>query len=313
MDFLLDRLKFMKQLDLQKSIETFAVFDALMILIALFGAVLGLAGYFLGGVWIYITYLMFLGELMLVYGVFIAPHRLKTKVYREAIGSDPGVWVKIAFISDLHLNKKKSNAWVEKIASKLQMFKPDILLLGGDMVVHDAEDIAGCEPLKKVATTYGAYFILGNHDYQDDPARISAKLSDLGIHNLTNCSLTLNVQGKELRLSGLDDGFYGLPKLPLYRGDNKAAHITLIHEPDLIYDTKEGDTDMVLCGHAHGGQISLPILGALHVPSVFGRKAEGGKKIIKGIPAIISRGLGEVGVRARLFTPPEIVILELGI
>lgn len=303
----------MKKFDLQDSIETFAVFDILMILIALFGALLGLIGFLLGGFWIYLTYLMILGELMLAYGILIAPHRLKTVIYREAIGQNSSVWLKIAFISDLHLNKKKGKAWIEKITAKLQEFKPDLLLVGGDIVVHDAKDADGCESLKNIETTYGSYYILGNHDYQDDPAQISAKLSALGIHNLTNTGISISVQGKELRLSGLDDGFYGSPKLPINRGYDKAAHITLVHESDLIHDIKEGDTDLVLCGHAHGGQVSLPIIGALHVPSTFGRKADGGRKIIKGIPTIISRGLGEVGCRARLFTPPEIVIIELGI
>ncbi|MDF1497033.1 MAG: metallophosphoesterase [Patescibacteria group bacterium] len=303
----------MKQLDLQKSIETFAVFDILMILLALFGALLGLAGFLLGGVWFYLTYFMILGELMLAYGILVAPRRLKTVVYREAIGQSSNVWLKIAFISDLHLHKKKGKAWVEKITKKLQESKPDILLVGGDMVVHDAKDIDYGEPLKNAETTYGSYYILGNHDYQDDPAQLTAKLSALGFHNLTNSGISINVQGKELRIFGLDDGFYGLPKLSINRGDDKAAHITLVHESDLIHDIKEEDTDLVLCGHAHGGQVGLPLVGALHVPSAFGCKADGGRKIIKGIPTIISRGLGEVGVRARLFTPPEIVIIELGI
>jgi predicted MPP superfamily phosphohydrolase len=303
----------MKKLDLQDSIETFAVFDILMILIAFIGVVLGLLGFFLGGPWIYLTYLMILGELMLLYGIFVAPHRLKTVVYRETIGQSSNVWLKIAFISDLHLNKKGGKKRCLKITETIQALKPDILLVGGDIVIHDAADAAGCEPLKKIETTYGAYYILGNHDYQDDPSQVSQILSTLGIHNLTNCGLTLNVQGKELHLSGLDDGFYGQPKLPIHRGATKAAHITLAHEPDMILDIKEGDTDMVFCGHAHGGQIRLPIIGALRIPSAFGRKADGGRKIIKGIPTIISRGLGQVGCRARLFTPPEIVIIELGI
>ncbi len=303
----------MKQLDLQKSIETFAVFDILMILIALFGVLLGLLGFLLGNEWLYLTYAMIVGELLLMYGIFIAPKRLKTVIHREAIGVDANVWLKIAFISDLHLQKNKGKKWLDKITNKLLDHKPDLLLIGGDMVVHDASDVHVAESLKKIETTYGAYYILGNHDYQDDPAQIAQKLSALGIHNLTNCGITLNVQGKELRLSGLDDGFYGQPTLPIHRGDSNAAHITLVHEPDMILDIKEGDTDLVLCGHSHGGQIRFPIIGSLRVPSAFGRKADGGRKIIKGIPTIISRGLGEVGCRARLFAPPEIVIIELGI
>jgi len=303
----------MKLLDLQKSIETFAVIDILMVLIAIGGVILGLLGFLLGGPWVYLTALMILGELILLYGILIAPNRLKTVIHRETLGPNANVWLKIAFISDLHLDKKKDKRWVKKITATLKDLKPDLLLIGGDHVVHDAVDIAGADPLKNIQTTYGSYFILGNHDYQDDPAYISQKLTNLGIHNLTNCSLSINVQGKELRLTGVDDGFYGDPKLPINRGDSNVAHMTLVHEPDMILDIKEGDTDLVLCGHTHGGQVRFPLIGALSAHSALGRKADCGRKIIKGIPTIISRGLGEVGCRARLFATPEIVIIELGI
>jgi hypothetical protein len=302
-----------QKLDLQKSIETFAVFDILMFLIALFGLILGTVGIFLGNEWLYLTYAMILGGLMLVYGILLAPKRIKISRYRESIGKSPSVWLKVAFISDLHLQPKKSKQWVEKTVAKLHNEKPDLLLLGGDMVVHDSADIQFLEPIKNLETTYGAFYILGNHDYQDNPKLITRKLTSYGLHSLINTGVSLSVQGKELRLAGADDGFYGVahPSI-LHRPDNM-PHIVLIHEPDLIRDIPEGQTDLALAGHSHGGQIRLPFIGALHVPSVFGRKADIGRKIIKGIPTIITGGLGEVGCRARLFNPPEIVIIELGI
>ena len=78
-----------------------------MILIALFGAFLGVVGILLGHTWLYLTYIMIAGEFMLVYGILIAPRRLKTVIIREAIGQNPNVWVKIVFISDLHLYKNQ--------------------------------------------------------------------------------------------------------------------------------------------------------------------------------------------------------------
>ncbi len=303
----------MHKLDLQKSIETFAVFDILMFLLAVFGLILGTLGIVLGDEWQYLTYAMILGELMLAYGIFLAPKRIKISRYRESIGASPSVWLKVAFISDLHLRPKKGMSWVEKIVTKLQTEKPDLLLVGGDMVVHDAIDIQAFEPIKNLATTYGAFFILGNHDYQDNPKLISQRLSSCGLHNLINTGISLNVQGKELRLSGADDGFYGTSNSSILQRQDNNPHLVLIHEPDLIQDIPEGQTDLALAGHSHGGQIRFPFIGALHVPSVFGRKADIGRKIIKGIPTIISGGLGEVGCRARLFNSPEIVIIELGI
>lgn len=303
----------MKSLDLQKSIETFVVFDLFMALLALGGLFLGLSGFLLGGPWLYLSYAMILGELILIYGIFIAPERLKTAIYREAALPNADVWLKVVLLSDFHLHGKKGQEWIKRIAQKVKEIKPDVVLIAGDIVVHDAKDVSAAEPLKRIVSTYGNYFVLGNHDYQDDPQTIAAELSAFGFHNITNCRLTLNIQGKELRLLGLDDAFYGLPQLPVNRGDKAVPHITLVHEPDTILNFQEQDTDLVLCGHSHGGQIRFPFLGSVRVPSAFGRKADGGRKIIKGIPTIISRGLGQVGCRARLFAPPEITIIELGI
>jgi len=303
----------MKQLDLQQSIETFLFFDILAIIIAGFGFILGAIGFFLGGYWLYLAWAMIFGEILLIYGTFLAPHRLKVKRYRESIGNSPTVWIKIVLVSDLHLHDGKNHNWVHKIAAKVMEQKPDLFLIGGDIVVHDAKDALGAEPLSQITATYGSYYVLGNHDYQDDPAMISKKLSSLGINNLCNTSLSFNVQGKELCLSGLDDGFYGMPSLPIKRGNKSSAHITLVHEPDMVLDIAEGESDLVLAGHSHGGQVRLPVIGSLKIPSALGRKADGGRKIIKGMPTIISRGLGEVGSRARLFAPPEIVVIELGI
>lgn len=303
----------MKSLDLQKSIDTFVVFDLLMAALALGGLIFALLGFVLGGHWLYLTYAMILGELILVYGIFLEPKRLKTSIYREATRPNADVWIKVILLSDFHLHGDKGKVFMERVVNKVNAIKADLLLIGGDIVVHDAKDASQAEPLKNITSTYGNYFVLGNHDYQDDPQAITAKLSEFGLHNLTNCNLTLNIQGKELCLAGLDDAFYGRPHLPLNRISKNTPHITLAHQPDIILNFQEEDTDLVLCGHSHGGQIRFPVVGGVHVPSAFGRRADGGRKIIKGIPTIISRGLGQVDCRARLLTPPEITIIELGI
>ncbi|MFZ6015773.1 MAG: metallophosphoesterase [Patescibacteria group bacterium] len=300
----------MKQLDLQKSVETFAIFDVALLFLALIGLVLLVIGFILNIAWIVIA--MIICEFILIYAIFIEPNRISVTTYRHAIGEATDAWIKIVFIADPHAGPIKSQAWYDKLSANLNIISPDLLLIGGDMVVHHAEHIGKLKSLADIQTIYGKFFILGNHDYQDDPARITAEMQKMGFHHLGNTNLSLRIQGKELRISGCDDCFYG-KNHPINRIDHKAPHITLAHEPDALADISEGDTDLVLCGHAHGGQIRFPIIGSLHVPSNFGRKADMGKKIIKGIPTIITRGLGEVGIRARLLAPPEIVIIELGI
>jgi hypothetical protein len=82
----------------------------------------------------------------------------------------------------------------------------------------------------------------------------------------------------------------------------------------LLLDLKEKETDLVLAGHTHSGQVRLPFVGPLvPVPAILGRAVDRGRKVVNGVPAIISNGLGESDGRLRLFSPPQIVLIEVGI
>ena len=90
--------------------------------------------------------------------------------------------------------------------------------------------------------------------------------------------------------------------------------MTISHEPDAALDLKEGDTDLLLSGHTHGGQIRLPFIGSIvKIPSILGRKADEGKKVVNGVPVIVSEGVAETDIRSRLFCPPEIMVVDVGI
>jgi len=104
----------------------------------------------------------------------------------------------------------------------------------------------------------------------------------------------------------------GVPKLPRLEAGG-LPRVVLTHEPDLLLDMREGQAELALCGHTHGGQIRLPVIGSMVVPSKLKRHADMGRRIINGIPVFVTRGVGEVLCRARLFCPPEIVVIELGI
>lgn len=293
----------MKRLNLEVSIETFAFFDTLLILMALLGFVLGAYAVMAEVEWLF--FLMLAGELLLVYSIFIAPRRLKVNRYREALCQDPKHWLRVVLLTDLHAGKNKSTDWFAKIADKVSLLKPEILFLGGDFVLWNGDDMERLKPLASLKAR-GKYFVLGNHDYLGHPERVSETLKSWGFINIVNTGFTFLFQGSELTVFGLDDPILGKGMAPL------DAQLLLAHSPDSVLDMHEG-AGLVLCGHTHGGQIRLPFFGCVTIPSKLGCRVDQGFKIINGVKMIISRGLGEVGIRARLFCTPEITVVEVGI
>ncbi|MFA6099290.1 MAG: metallophosphoesterase [Patescibacteria group bacterium] len=299
-------------MNLQINNQSFAIFDVAMAGLAVLGVALALLGWWLGGWWKLVMYLMILGLVTLAYGIWIAPKRLKITKIREILVKSPKAWIKAVYIADLHADKHKPLTWHKKVAKAIDELGADMLLVGGDMVVGDTSHLDKLDDLAKISFPYGKYYILGNHDYLDNPSEITNQMETWGFVNLVNRAHTVVFQGLEMQLAGLDETLYGQPNLP-NRDSLEKPFLLLGHEPDVLLDMKEGQADLVLCGHTHGGQIRLPIIGSVFIPSKLGRRADLGHRVINGVPTFITRGLGEVLCRARLLCQPEIVVLELGI
>lgn len=303
----------MKSLDLQDSLESFFLFDIILAGVAIFGLVVAAVAWSLGGWWLTVSAAMLVCEGILVYAIWYAPRRWRITELREPLVRDPSVWVKAVFISDLHAGTQARNGHFRDLVQSVNDLHPDLILHGGDFVTGHAQEAGYLESLGELKPVYGSYFILGNHDYTDNPQAVRTQLLSWGNIDITNSNLTLRIHGKELRLSGLDDTMLGLPAAMPERSADGVPHLTLTHSPDALFDMHEGQTDLMLCGHTHGGQIRLPFIGCLGVPTRLGCRADQGIRIINGVRTYISRGVGIVGCRARWLCRPEIVFLELGI
>lgn len=300
------------RLNLQTNNQSFVIFDVIMACLAILAILFGGLGWWIGGWWKLLSYLMAFCLATLAYGIWFAPKRLKVSRFKHALAKTPKAWIKVVYIADCHADKNKSAAWYKKVSESIQALEGDMLLLGGDLVVCDTTYLDKLEALSKIDFAYGKYYILGNHDYLDNPAEINKQMTVWGFVNLVNRSQDVKFQGLEFQLAGLDETLFGKPKLPVRDSADK-PFLLLGHEPDVLMDMKEGQADLVLCGHTHGGQIRLPLVGSIVVPSKLGRRADVGHRVINGVPTLITRGLGEVLCRARLLCPPEIMLIELGI
>lgn len=221
---------------------------------------------------------------------------------------------RIAFISDLHykslFKKKGLNGLVDLLTDQ----RADALLIGGDL--HE-----GCEyvppvidALGKVKTPLGTYVVLGNNDYEACYDDIVRELDKYGMHLLEQKVDTLKRGTDRILIAGVRNPFDlkkngKSPTLSLSPDD---FVILLTHTPDYAEDVPITNTDLVLAGHTHGGQVTVFGLFAPIVPSHYGQRFLRGLKFnSKGTPVIITNGIGTSNMNIRMFAPSEVVMIVL--
>jgi predicted MPP superfamily phosphohydrolase len=265
---------------------------------------------------------------------FVEPRfRLVTTAYRFTPPGFPQLDkpLRIAALADLHA----CDPWmplsrIDEIVRAANALKPDLVVLLGDYVagIHrfktrPVEIADWCAALAKLEAPLGKFAVLGNHDWWEDPEGVRQGLTRNGIPVLENEATKLKTQsGLEFWLAGLGDqlahgnvrtGYRGVHDLSktMRAITDDAPVIMLAHEPD-IFPEVSARVSLTLCGHTHGGQVRVPFLGPLVVPSRFGRRYAYGHIVEQNRHLVVSGGLGCTFLPVRFAMPPEIVLLELG-
>jgi len=259
------------------------------------------------------------------YGSFIEPQLIKVKKTSVNLNKTPETeTIKIAFITDLHVGPYKQENYVEKIVKKTLAEKPDLILLGGDFLYNEEQEAQYLTPIKQLAENFPVFAVTGNHEfntgkYDDENLIDRTKLlrqlfTDWEIQILDTQMVPLTLQNKKIDLYGVEDLWTeraDLKKLIDYVTPNR-PNILLSHNPDIILDPLHAQFDLIISGHTHAGQIRLPYIGSIPgVPTQLGRKYDHGLFKFDNNYLYISAGLGESGVRARFFDPPELSIINL--
>ena len=255
---------------------------------------------------------LMVGWLVVVYGSFIENRLLVNRYYQATVGSGDSV-MRLAVVADMHLGLHKGQGWAEKVVSRVNAIQPDLVLLVGDFVSVDAglEDLA---PFGELKSRYGSYAVLGNWDYRVGAVDVRKRVESYGVEVLTNESVVVGEEGREIHLVGLDDFIYGEPDWDTALADvpTEATTIVLGHEPDFVRAAEVNGIDLVISGHTHGGQIRLPLLGALPpLPIGLPQDFDRGLFAFGQTKLFITPGVGESGSRARFLQPPEISILDI--
>ena len=154
--------------------------------------------------------------------------------------------------------------------------------------------------------------MLGNHYQYTDPHLTTRALARARIQVLNNANTVIRRGTDWLQLVGIDDwDWNGTDWARAFHGvDQKHTVVLLSHQPRVLDLAETREVSLIISGHTHGGQISLPLIGA---PARFSKHL----KYLRGLyergstQLYVSRGTGLIGLPVRLGVPPEIAILRL--
>ena len=234
--------------------------------------------------------------------------------------------MRVAQLSDIHMDEYTEPFFLRRVIRRINELKPDAVFLTGDFVTSgkapnaDAHDSAWeCAEILKELECKSVYAILGNHDVNSGPAPLVAALQASNIAVLRNSFLPIERGNGRMWLAGLDDPLEGHPDLDAaipanIRGLRNEPVVLLCHAPDYATRVRSHTAgqavDLMLSGHTHGGQIRLPLIGALVLPPMGKRFVEGWFQL-GSMGLYVNRGIGTIGVPFRLDCPPEITLFTL--
>jgi predicted MPP superfamily phosphohydrolase len=256
-----------------------------------------------------------------VWSVFVEPNRLVIHSETLSIKGWPSSLdgLRIAAIGDIHGGSPfiRENK-LRDIVALTNAQHPDLVVLLGDYMVRDQFYRSQLAPeqmtaiLKDLKAPLGVYAVLGNHDWYFDGERVRKAFETDRIKILENESAELRDGDQSIALVGLADAWTRPQDI-----DGTIANapigipvIAITHNPD-IFVQLPSRVSLLLAAHTHGGQVNLPIVGRLVVPSNYGQKYAAGHVEENGKHLFVTTGIGTSILPLRFRVPPEIAILTI--
>ncbi|MCZ7417040.1 metallophosphoesterase [Streptomyces sp. WMMC897] len=216
---------------------------------------------------------------------------------------------RIAVVSDIHIGPVLGRAHTRRIVDLINGADVDAVAVVGDLVDGSVAHLGdAAEPLARLRSRDGAYFVTGNHEYFSGAEQWVDHVRELGLRPLENARVEL----PGFDLAGVNDVAgerYGDgPDFAAALGDRDPARasVLLAHQPVVIHDAVEHGVDLQLSGHTHGGQMwPGNLLADLANPTVAGLERYGDTQLY------VTRGAGAWGPPVRVGAEPDITVVEL--
>ena len=231
---------------------------------------------------------------------------------------------RIAHVSDLHnAQMGKDN---EKVLSMLRQADPDIIAITGDLIDSRNTNLEiALQFVKEAMKIAPCYYVTGNHEARvSEYDLLKAGMVSAGVVILENDQAEINIDGNAITLIGVDDPSFQTDylfsdsdavinaKLTELHTDGNGFTILLSHRPELFSIYAAHDVDLVLSGHAHGGQFRIPFIGGVVAPNqgLF-PEFDAGVYTDGNTNMLVSRGVGNSIIPFRVNNRPEIILVEL--
>ena len=251
---------------------------------------------------------------------------LELNTYTITSGDLPGAFngYRIAHVSDLH-NAEMGDG-NEKLLAMLRDAEPDIIAITGDLIDSRNTDVSVALAFAEEAVRIApCYYVTGNHEARvSEYDELKTGLKSAGVMVLENERYEIELSGETITLLGVDDPSFNTDylfsdavtvistKLAGFASEEDGFTVLLSHRPELFDEYVECGVDLVLSGHAHGGQFRLPFVGGLVAPNQgFFPKYDSGLYTEDGTNMIVSRGIGNSILPFRVNNRPEVIMIEL--
>jgi uncharacterized protein len=257
-----------------------------------------------------------LGKAMVGYAAGFEPNDLVLERKTVKLLKLPNAFdgFRIVLLTDLHLHPFTSANLIRRTVEISNSLKPDLVLLGGDYVCGFAEAAFELGPiLESLEAKHGLFAVLGNHDHFRGSRIVLEGLRRASIPVLMNEGVELTISEASVFLAGIDSVSAGKanPRAAFSARKNETVTLALVHEPDYIDRLRKlVPVDLQLSGHTHGGQIRVPGLGAIVLPT-WGKAYVEGLNRVGSSQVYTSRGIGMVGLPFRFNCPPEVTEITL--
>ena len=243
------------------------------------------------------------------YAFQIETKKLIVKQYKLN-GTKDQTTIRVVQLSDIHLSNTKTLEDLQRIVNTVNEQNADLVVFTGDLIdkAHSYSELDGVAPILSqiVAQKYAVY---GNHDIGGGAIRFYDQLmSDSGFILLNNSYDLIDFNGSQLAIRGYADALLGNPdySLEVPEADYQLA---LLHEPD-VANNLEDKVDLILSGHSHGGQVSLPFIGPVVKPSLAKHYTKEFYELEDSL-LYVNTGIGTTRIHARLFVEPMIALFEI--
>lgn len=229
--------------------------------------------------------------------------------------------VRLAVVTDFHSSDNADDV-VAMVASSA----PDAVLMVGDLFDDDTQNRPTERTLslmRQLSALYPCYYVSGNHEaWTGEMDALYQQTEEAGVKVLRMSSGVLTVRGQRIALCGIPDPyemvFSGAPdteeqiRQALEDVDSADFTVLLAHRPELLAKYAQFPLDLVVSGHAHGGQVRIPgVLNGLYAPNQgWFPKLAGGAYTQDGTTLIVSRGLAVRTWLPRIFNRPEVVLVR---